>query len=79
MTSMTRHINNTFNDNERQQQIDVFLRVFDPTDGHVWDTKPSITMFPNQFIRQKITKYWERKSHNSFLKQNSIDMFKREY
>ena len=51
MTSMTRHINNTFNDNERQQQIDLFLQILDPSHNHVWDYKPHITLFPNQKIR----------------------------
>ena len=58
MTSMTRHINNTFNDNERQQQIDLFLQIIDPSDTHIWDYKPHITLFPNQQIREKTTKYW---------------------
>ena len=72
MTSMTRHFNNTFSDSERQQQIDVFLKVLDPFDCNIWDIKPTITLFPSQAIRQRVTKYWEKRAYGCFNLQQNI-------
>ena len=60
MTSIKRHISNNVTDQEKQQAIDLFLRMFIPrVEGpHIWETTNKISFFPDN---EKLSVYIHEK------------------
>lgn len=49
MTSIKRHLNNSFTDHYKQQTIDLFLKLFVPKQNtlHIWEQQQYITFYPD--------------------------------
>jgi hypothetical protein len=52
LIAITRHVNNNWNDYDRQRQMDVFLGCKpDPNGPQIWEEKPTISHYPSRDLQ----------------------------
>jgi hypothetical protein len=81
LTSIKRHWNNIFKDEDRQVQLDVFLGCkTDPDGPQIWDVKPAIEHYPDEYAYtfEKMKKgEWFDRAYENFVNYYHFRDFER--